>query len=450
MYRAVVGSEATVTSFVEALVGESLSGAHPPDLAQDPDADRAALEAGEKRARVEAALARSTRCWEHLPKRSEGSWALALSGVTLERLIEIETRAGAGGAAELHGSLCTLVSLEDEIKRRLGRLLAEIGSMGGWSRLRFAGAGHYAERRLGLSRGMAEERLRIWRALSAYPVLRRAYEQGRLRLEAAGRILRIVRGRAASDALQRRWVEHASDVTARRMRDEARVLISRAALEPPDAPGGSKAPAPEPCDDASWRESLRREPGRSRSRIHRLGLRAVASPMPDTFHRMRLPANLAAAFMACVESARRRLARRAGSDPPGRPSSLAAWAFDDRCRRVPAWVGLLAMLEDFVETWDDPRSHPRRPDREIHIRDGFRCIAPGCTSRSRLQVHHNRHRSRGGGEAAWNKCLVCTFHHLQGEHGDLAHCRGSAPLEMMWRLGRAGDGCTWYRNDRRL
>jgi HNH endonuclease len=85
----------------------------------------------------------------------------------------------------------------------------------------------------------------------------------------------------------------------------------------------------------------------------------------------------------------------------------------------------------------------------ILVRDGWRCAAPGCSSRRNLEVHHILYRSRGGGDVEWNLVVLCRFHHQRGEHGGLARCDGRAPLDLTWRLG-AGQAATWYRNERRI
>ena len=93
---------------------------------------------------------------------------------------------------------------------------------------------------------------------------------------------------------------------------------------------------------------------------------------------------------------------------------------------------------------------PRRPGDEIYIRDGWRCTAPGCTSRRNLEDHHIRYRSRGGDDDPANRICLCRFHHQRGEHGGLASCRGRAPTGVVWRLGRKDAAPTWYRNERRI
>ena len=131
-----------------------------------------------------------------------------------------------------------------------------------------------------------------------------------------------------------------------------------------------------------------------------------------------------------------------------RPSLNIARKLVAHGHEVPSWVGLLALIEEFVVTWDVAQQ-PRRPSEDaVHIRDGWRCMAPGCTSRRNLQEHHVRYRSQGGGDEMDNRLCLCAFHHQRGEHGDLASCRGSAPLGIEWSLGRGGRGGL-FRNEMR-
>jgi len=76
-------------------------------------------------------------------------------------------------------------------------------------------------------------------------------------------------------------------------------------------------------------------------------------------------------------------------------------------------------------------------------------MAPGCTSRRNLQVHHIHYRGHQGGEEPGNLLVLCEFHHQQGEHGTLAQFRGKAPLGVLCRIGDDGLG-TWWRNEMRL
>jgi hypothetical protein len=466
LYRAVEGTEATVTSFIEALVAESVAGGDPPDV------DRAPIRPGPSLALIETALARSTNHWSQLPSGPNLLRASASARETLRRAGEITRRSGRGGPPELVAQMRELIEIENDIEARLGTLLAGMTADQAWSRLRFSGVGHYAEERLGMSRTAAEDRVRAARALRRYPRLRREYEAGGLGLEAVLVVARILdeapsRGPRTTD--EEAWVARAREATVKRLRDEARLIGRRAGAAAEAATG----PAHHPSSDAEWHASLRREPGTSRSRILRMGLLAtglgaetgtdpdtVLLSTPDVFLRLRLPAELAAQFVATIEAHRRRRAAEAGSVPwdepwpedrnaPPLPSLVAARMFSTRCRRVPAWVGLLAIIEDFVLTWDrDARPGHRSRDR-VFVRDGWRCAAPGCSSRRNLEDHHVVYRSRGGGDGGANRICLCRFHHQRGEHGGLASCSGEAPLGITWRLGRR-DLATWYRNERRI
>jgi HNH endonuclease len=531
LYRAVEGADATVSSFIEALVAEASAGGAPVaaigdgpgETLCDPISGKhfagSAPSAGSApptghappAAIVETALARSTDRWRHLPRSADASWGLALGHSTLARLAAV-VRAGAGGtAAERVARMKELLAIENEIEIHLGRLLTSMGEQDAWNRLRFASMAHYAEERLGLSRTAAQTRARAARALRCFPLVRDAYEHDAIGLEAAllvGRVL-SASGRDAGARAEAAWVNHASEVTFKRLRDEERALSRFAAFFPACAPTPEAtplAPGTAPPGDADWHASLRREPGTARRRVAALGLVALGArpgpanqaraesefdpatalvPEPDVFLRLTLPDDLARRFLAAIETARHDLTVRAESipwdaewppsdgleaarqstavpEPAPTPALLAARMFSTRSRRVPAWVGLLAMIEDFVATWD-PDEHvapganhrkggeSRGPSSEdaILVRDGWRCAAPACSSRRNLEVHHVIYRSRGGGDEEWNLVTLCRFHHQRGEHGGLARCEGRAPLGLTWRLG-AAQAATWYRNERHI
>jgi hypothetical protein len=194
--------------------------------------------------------------------------------------------------------------------------------------------------------------------------------------------------------------------------------------------------------------------------------------LADVFLRLRLPREIAASFLGAVESERRRLTGKAEADEaaehreqrdagmgargtprpataPAPVSQRIARLYVDRSRRVPGWVGLLSLLEDYANTWDDPAGFPKRRWDKTYWRDGTRCMAPGCTSRTWQDDHHIEYRSGGGSDQLWNQLCLCRFHHQQGEHGRFARVRGRAPIDVVWRLGTRALA-TWYRNEVRL
>jgi hypothetical protein len=257
-------------------------------------------------------------------------------------------------------------------------------------------------------------------------------------------------------------------------------LAGLAEMEKGDAQSGSPSCAtaadgpPRPATDAEWQRSQRREPGRTQRRLHRMPPWNEYTTNTEldsefVFLRLRLPRSLGESFLSAVESERRHLEQTAeqeaqksdeiGADASGlkdhsrleteTASRRLARLFAMRWRRVPTWVGLLALLEDYARTWDDPANFEKREWDQTYFRDGFRCQAPGCTSRANIEDHHLVYRSRQGGGALWNQLALCAFHHRQGEHGAFAHCRGKAPLDVVWRLGTKDVG-VWYRNEVKL
>jgi len=567
LHRAVIGRESSVTGFIEALSAESAAGLPPAD-----EVDVRPVSRGRERRAHEEALARATQLWKHLGQvtsstattrhdsatrpasdaRSDaqsGTQSNAQSDsqsefrsdaqsdahteaareafAALSELEELTAVAGHGDHAQLLEQMLALLDIEECLEIALGKALAAIGDGGSWRTLRFAGVGHYGAERLGMCRTTVEDRAGLARWLRTRPNVRSAYEDGRLGLESALLVRRVLERVPSNQQLESAWLERATQVTVKRLRDEVRLTRRTHLLGPQaahlDAANGPAPPdlstvslgaagvlsvssagrpqhtqladrdAPLPIDDRAWQHALQRAHGDANERVIRLGIIALEKPIPDVFLRLRLPDDVAQSFVGALESKRREMADQAAhdtwkrdwEDPPWettnardaraagcrddhergpendseddpenasdirRPAWLAARLFASRGRRVPTWVALLAMLEEYASTWDQRNGVPRRAAAAVYIRAGWRCTAPGCTSRQNLEDHHIVYRSRGGGHGLANRTCVCRFHHQQGEHGGLAACRGQAPLDIIWRLGRP-DLAHWYRNERLL
>ncbi|HYV20038.1 MAG TPA: DUF222 domain-containing protein [Verrucomicrobiae bacterium] len=510
LHRAVEGRSTSVSAFVEALVGEAQSGG-----SEISPGHMAPLRHGIPEATIEAALRRATNEWAALPEPFAAETfaaepaAVAEASACLERFAALEAVADRGDAVELDHQIRSLIEIENALEARLGQVLAAMAERRDWQRLRFAGLGHYAEERLGMSRSRAGERARLARALRPLPAVAAACASGRISMEAAALIHRMLGDEPVGADIETAWVEHASAATLKRMRDEARAAgryrarawPSGSPVNPAGSVGSPLSPAV-PLEDERWFASLHRAPGSAVRRIFEFGFRAAglsnpctappdvfhpdAAAAPDVFHRdaaaapevfhslvhepdvflrLRLPADLAADFLAAIEAARNVTEARAASIPwdspwPGSaagsgsaplaepPSAWVARIAFVRGRRAPLWVGLLALLEDFALTWDTDGAAPDRRDDTVFVRDGWRCAAPGCSSRRNLEAHHLVYRSRGGPDDGWNLVTLCRFHHQRGEHGGLLSIRGRAPIDLIWRLGRS-DVATRYRADKR-
>jgi hypothetical protein len=279
------------------------------------------------------------------------------------------------------------------------------------------------------------------RRLVKFPLLRAAYDQRLLGLEPVLLILRILGPGAVEPRVERAWIEHARTIGIRRLRDEARALQHQWIVTGHDAP-------PMPLDDQTWLESLEMSPGTTRRRFD--ALLALDDPeggeVPWFRFELRLSDDLIDDFLGAIEDRRLRLPT---ADLPVPIANHLAQTFSARGRENPTWLGLLALLEEYVVTWDLPDNTRKRREQQVHAVHGYRCAVPGCTSRSRLHGHHVELLSQGGSDDPSNKVSLCEFHHQQGMHGLLAACRGRAPLDLVFRVGLVRLA-RWFRNDRRI
>jgi hypothetical protein len=371
-------------------------------------------------------------------------------------------------ARAAHEELQQLLRLEDGVERCLGRLLYLMSLRGDFATLGFASLGHYAVERLYMPRRTAEWRAGILRALRRLPRIREAYETGVIGLETAWELHDILKAKPCSACDQDRWIEHAKEISVRRLREEARAL-KRQELESPEAPaarpGVEITPGPQPATDPDWLASLHRAPGDTRGRFRRLQLPGLDDPAAtladlrrtDGLLRFRLLVDIADVFRGALEATRRRLTDLARSQidrgaaaAPDTPASLrAARAFVERERRVPTWVALQALLEDYAETHDNPAGFPVRRWDPVYCRYGWICRVPHCTVRGGIEDHHLVYRSHNGTDELYNQVALCAFHHRQGEHGEFMRCWGTAPDNIHWVMG-APEIATQYLNERRI
>ena len=396
-------------------------------------------------------------------------------------------------ARAVHERLRRLLQVEDAIERCLGRLLFLMSRRGDFATLGFASLCHYGVERLDMPRRTAECRAAILWKLQRLPQICQAYESGTIGLESAEEIYRCVGPHRVPVEVEEEWIAHATGLQVKRLREERRRL-RRQELASPEAPAvgapGAPRPCPRPATDAEWLASLRRSPGDTRARLRGLQLPGFDDPnatlsdlcRSDQSLRLRLPMVVADVFRAALEATRRHLtnlaraqieARDGGARPragspavvagssapaadsptsgggsPALPGSLrAAVAFLDRERRVPSWVALLALLEDYAETHDDPQGFPVRRWDPVYEFWGWICRTPACTVRVGIEDHHIQYRSRNGSDALHNQIVLCPFHHRQGEHGDFLHVWGTAPGDIHWLLGAPGVARR-YRNER--
>ena len=466
LHRLVTGRSSGTTSFVEALVGEAAAAglvggdesALPPGITTTsvdawhfalPELERARTPGRHSRAALAAAFgirATETECpaaagslgaadlvralWQRNIEQLDPA-ALEWAQDLLDRVERKTPGVVRGGARRLGWRLGGLLSLESELERCIAHLLSFYPWSAGPGRGK-GSLGAAAEEILGVSRRTVERRVGLRRALAWLPRLRAAYESGDLGMEAAWQVWRVLGKGPVEVELERDWLGHAIWLTVKRLQGEVQ-LVERRRHGLVDFDGDDYR---RPPTDEEWFASLRTVPGSTRARIAALAARTRRSPNDNVFLTLRLPEAQAQDFVAAIGAACREKA----------PERLSEWPAGVSSR---AWAGLLVLLEDFAATWDDPRGMPKRAGERTHRRHGYRCLAPGCTARAHLQVHHIQFRSQGGSDNESNRILLCWRHHQEGVHGGLARCTGRAPLDVLWQLGRP-NLATWYRNERRL
>jgi len=92
------------------------------------------------------------------------------------------------------------------------------------------------------------------------------------------------------------------------------------------------------------------------------------------------------------------------------------------------------------------RTIPPAVRRSVLVRDEGQCQVPGCRHQRHLDLHHIRHRSKGGGHVPDNLVTVCSAHHdllhrdvlrvTKNQDGTLTWKNGSGePLALILKMG---------------
>jgi hypothetical protein len=195
------------------------------------------------------------------------------------------------------------------------------------------------------------------------------------------------------------WVDWAERVTARRLEaDVARALLLRAGT------------------DRAW-QRCKFHPERAQDPIpeeeRQLCAREIDTEATEQLE-CRVPSDVAWLFLGVREALRARL--RAAGEPRLSEGELFG-----------------ALLDQALLAWTIRDPGARRVDPVIE-RDGYRCAAPGCTSRRNLHDHHVIFRSAGGSNAPENRITLCAFHHHRCVHAGLLRVQGRAPDDLVFEL----------------
>ena len=340
-------------------------------------------------------------------------------------------------AWDLDARLRRLVRLRQSLAWRQGRLLATLASMRLHRELGFGCLDDWIDERLPMSPRRARYLMALERRLRGLPLLTDAYRRGLISWCHALLLVRVV-----AQGTQSRWIRYARRVTVRRLED----AIVGCEVEAAN-PAHVGAPLPPPADHSPGQ--ITRAAGRPAS----LHTSAPAQTVDASgIGSLRSSSPLAGGGVQ-VGSAGRLSWRRIVFWAPLDVAAL--WDSALRaCRtaagpRLDDWECFLHFVQALRDTWENPDDPRWKRRYRIFERDGWRCMAPGCTSRSGLNEHHIVFRSQQGSDDEENLVTLCVGHHEELHAGHL-RCLGRAPDSLWWDLGvrRGGEPLVRYFGER--
>ncbi len=306
-----------------------------------------------------------------------------------------------------------LVRFRQSLAWRQGRLLATFASLRLHKQMGFDTFEGWVVERLPMSPRRARYLVSLDRRLRALPLLAECYRRGLVTWCQARLLVRVV-----LPATQACWIRYARQVTVRRLEDvivasEVAAAESDVAAAESPARRGSPAhigapllPPIEPSPDQVATSATDRDP------------RHTSAPFPA-------PAGAAAPAAMGAASFDRLTRRRISFWAPLDVAAL--WDSALRACRAAAgghledWECFLVFVQALRDTWENLEDPHWRRRYRIFERDGWRCMAPGCTSRSGLNEHHVIFRSRQGDNDEGNLltlCILCRYRH-KAHYADL-------------------------------
>jgi hypothetical protein len=330
-------------------------------------------------------------------------------------------------------SLRTIARRRAALDAEEARWLREAEEIQIWRPLGMVSMPDYMERVLGYGPRVAQERLRVARALADLPVLAAALTDGELAFSAIRELTRV-----ATSSTEGAWRHAATGKSLRQIED----LV--ADHRPGDRP--EDPPAPE-----------------ARPRVVRFELSAEtfallrqAHAILDDEHGSHLSDDeLVAALCSSV------LDGEPTSEPSGRAKFQIAVTVCERCRQ--GWQdgagARLAIGPAAIERASCDAQHvgsldadvPERAHQDVSPsvarlvwrRDRGHCRVPGCRSARGLEIHHIVHRADGGTHDAPNLCLLCSACHQAHHAGALTIAGTAAGLKV---TRNAESGLLGYRD----
>jgi hypothetical protein len=300
----------------------------------------------------------------------------------------------------------------------------------------FASIRHYAREAADLTGRQTRELLRVAEALEWLPLLAQAYASGSLPWSSIREICRI-----ATPKTEAKWIEEASRLSCRAVE----ALVARACFgDSPEKARGRKAgegvgvesvplvlrvrPEVKAAFEAALRAALKATEGDSLEE-------ALLYMTEKTLEGVETAEGKEGAaegsrmgeprFQVVLYKCEACGGATVGQEGPAAPPTLEARA---GCDAEEVALGSEGRAS---------RTIPPKLRRGVLLRDGHRCIVPGCTNRLWLEVHHLVPRAAGGSNEAGNLATLCSTHHGLIHEGNLRSARGeNGRLRWFGRTGR--------------
>jgi len=318
-------------------------------------------------------------------------------------LVGLET----ADAFELDARLRRAVAQEQRLDAELAPFLAEVARSRAHLRYGFTSLELLARERLGLSPRKVRALLRIERVAAGCPALRAAFRSGHVSWVQVHAILPVLLMDGSTHS-RVQWIEHAAQVSVRRLEGDVDRALSGGQLDLQSDQQSDLRP-----DIRSDLKPDRQACARSRA-LDATQSEPEAEPETARFF-FNAPPDVARLFRAVVCSVRRHVERATGHLPS--EGDAVEW-----------------MFEHAFEAWGANDRRVRREHR-VFERDGWRCTVPGCASYRNLHDHHIVFRAAGGSDDLANRTTLCAWHHLRGVHAARVGCHGTAPGALVFELG---------------
>jgi RuvA, C-terminal domain/HNH endonuclease len=326
----------------------------------------------------------------------------------------------------VHRALQRLATQRAGLDAEEARWLREAEACQVWRRVGMVSLLDYMERVLGYTPRVAQERLRVARALGGLPALTEALARGGLSFSAVRELTRV-----ATPATELAWRDAVVGMNVRQIEE---LVADHRPGDRPEDPGDPEV----------------------RTRVVRLELaaetfalwRQTRQALDEAHGTHRSDDELVAALCDGL------LDGAAARESSGRAKFQIAITVCERCRQ--GWQegagAKIAISSGAVERACCDAQHigsidgaaPQRAYQDVAPsvarlvwrRDGGRCRVPGCRSSRGLELHHLVHRADGGSHDAENLCVLCSSCH-QSHHAGTLTISGTAARIEVTRVGEA-------------